>query len=468
MKILIKNTTIVTVNPAREVLADAALVVEGNKIADLGPSVSLEKIHANVDVEIDAKGKIVFPGLVNTHTHLFQQLLKGLSDDRQVAQWFSQMTAPCAERLTAENVYVAALAGCMETVRSGVTTLVDFMYAHPQPELSDAVIQAFKELGIRGILARGVMTAGGKYGVSAPLREELPAVKRDVERLFKKFHQSSNRRVRIWLAPSTVWTNTVDSLRAMWYLAQNNDSGMTVHISESQFDREVAREIYGLSDIAVLESLGIAGANLLLVHCVHPDARELRFMKYHDIKVSHNPVSNMYLSSGAAPIGKMLEMGLTVSLATDGPASNNTMDMLEVLKGTALLQKVTTHDPTVITAERVLEMATIEGAKALGMENEVGSLEIGKKADLFLFNPRLSLKAIPMHNPVSTLVYSSSYNNIEIVMIDGNIVLEGGKFSRVNEEEVIGRCQRQAEQLRAEVAARVPHLKERPWRSVAF
>ena len=188
--------------------------------------------------------------------------------------------------------------------------------------------------------------------------------------------------------------------------------------------------------------------------------------KYYDTRISHNPVSNMYLASGIAPIPQMIERGITVGLGTDGAASNNTQDMIETLKITALLHKVHTLDPTIITAEKVLEMATIDEAKAFGLEDKIGSLEAGKKADLFIYNPVLSTKSIPMHNPVSTLVYSGSDSCVETVIIDGNIILEDKKLLPVNEKSVISNVQKSADDLA--LRAGINKNKDRKWRSLAF
>jgi 5-methylthioadenosine/S-adenosylhomocysteine deaminase len=208
------------------------------------------------------------------------------------------------------------------------------------------------------------------------------------------------------------------------------------------------------------------GPDVLLVHCVYLTNREIRVCKDLDVKVSHNPVSNMYLSSGVAPIPRMIETGITVGLATDGAASNNSQDMIETLKFCALLHKVDTLDPTIITAEKVLEMATIDGARALGLEDEIGPLEIGKKADLFIFDPLSSPKSVPLHHPVSTLVYSSSEENIKTVIIDGKVVMEDGVIQTADEEKVLRSAQKVAEDLAKR--AGTSGLVRRPWRSLAY
>jgi len=463
---LFTNATIVTVDRERRILDKAALAVSGARIAGLGDADALLKEHGRARRTIDCTGKVIFPGLINTHNHLFQTLLKGLGDDRVLSDWFAQMTAPSAVLLEPEDCYVAALLGCVEGLHSGVTTQFDYMYPHPRAGLDDEVLRAFRELGIRGVFGRGMMDCGSEFGVPEGIMQPLEVIIQDCERLIRTYHGADDGRIRVWLAPAAVWSNSRELLWAVRDLAVRTRTGISVHISETPFDREVSVKLHGRTDIEVLEDLGLMGPGLLMVHCVHLNSRDLRMTRYHDAKVSHNPVSNMYLSSGIAPIPEMVAQGITVGVATDGAASNNSNDMLEVLKATALLHKVHTCDPTIITAEKVLEMATIDGARALDLEGEVGSLEVGKKADLFLFNPLASAKSTPMHHPVSTLVYSSGPECVEMVLVDGRAVLEEGKITALDEAALLATAQQTAEDLarRAGTAA----LAKRPWRSLAY
>jgi 5-methylthioadenosine/S-adenosylhomocysteine deaminase len=463
---LFVNAMIVTVDPERRILDKAALAVSGSTIAGLGDAESLLRELGGTRRTIDCRGKVIFPGLINTHNHLFQTLLKGLGDDRVLADWFAQMTGPSAVHLQPEDCYVAALLGCIEGLHSGVTTQFDYMYPHPREGLDDEIVRAFRELGLRGILGRGMMDCGAEFGVPEGIMQPLEVIVADCERLLDTYHGADEGRIRVWLAPAAVWSNSRDLLLAVRDLAARRQTGISVHISETLFDREASVKLHGRTDIEVLESLGLMGPNLLMVHCVHLTPRDLRMTRYHEARVSHNPVSNMYLSSGVAPVPAMVAQGITVGLATDGAASNNSNDMLEVLKASALLHKVHTCDPTIITAEKVLEMATIDGARALGLDREIGSLEIGKKADLFVYNPLASARSVPMHHPVSTLVYSSGPEGVEMVVVDGRIVLEDGKVTALDERALLSRAQEVAEGLadRAGTAA----LARRPWRSLAY
>lgn len=435
--ILIKNAIIVTVNKEREVLFDGALAIRDNKIIAVGNTEDILKEYSNARKTIDAKGKVIFPGFINTHNHLFQTLLKGLGDDMVLKDWLSTMTFPAAKYITREDTYMAAMQGCIEGLHSGITTMVDYMYPHNRENLSDGIIDAYKKLGIRGILGRGCMNTGTQFGVPEGIMQDVETVEKDVRRLFEEHHNSENGRIKVWVAPAAMWSNTREMLEMLWKVTKEYDSHFTVHISETPFDREATKELHGKVDIELLEELGIVGPNVVMVHCVYLTEEDMEMTKKYDMKISHNTASNMYLSSGVAPIPEMLEKGITVSLGVDGAASNNSQDMIELMKLTALQHKVNKLDPLAISAEKVLEMATIDGARAIGMEDEIGSLEVGKKADLVIFNPMLNPKAIPMHNPVSTLVYSSSMQNIEGAIVDGKIIMENSKILTIEDEKKI-------------------------------
>jgi 5-methylthioadenosine/S-adenosylhomocysteine deaminase len=466
LSILITNVTVVTVNKKREMIRNGAIAIQDDKIVDIGPSVQLEAKYPDVQRKIDGTGKAVFPGLINTHNHLFQTLLKGLGDDKNLADWLSEMTFPSAVHLNEEHCYYGAMLGCLDGLHSGTTTMLDYMYPHPTNGLDDSIVKCFRELKIRGILGRGYMDTGLQFGVQKGIMQDVKTIEKDARRLLDSYHNKDNGRLKVWLAPAAVWSNSKESLEMTKRLAEEYNTGVTIHISETPFDRNAAKELHGYYDIDVLEKLGLMGPNMLMVHCVHLTDHDIRMAKYFDAKVSHNPGSNMYLSSGVPRIPRLIEAGVTCSLATDGAGSNNANDMIEVLKLAALMQKVHHMDPTIITAEKILEMATIDGARAIGMEDKIGSLEVGKQADLFIFNPFRAAKAVPMHHPVSTLVYSSSEQNVETVMIDGQIVMEDGKVTVIDEAKILAEANAAADDLSAK--AGTMHLKDRPWRSLAY
>lgn len=434
--------TVVTVNPNREILSEATIVVSEGRIVAIERGLQ-QPSRWQAKRVIDARERTVFPGLVNTHNHLFQSLLKGLGDDRVLQRWFQEVTGPAAVHLTPEDCYVAALLGCAEALKSGTTTMLDFMYPHPQPFLSDAIVRAFRETGIRGILARGFFDAGEETGVPAEILQPAPVALADCERLIETYHGAENGRIRVWVAPCAIWGQTPEGILRAKELADRHGIGLTMHVSETPWEIENAQQRFGLRDLPFLDSLGVVDRRFLAVHGVYFDAQDIDILRQRRASVSHNTISNMYLSSGPAPVPEMLQAGVTVGLGTDGAASNNNQNMVQMLKFTALLHKAVRRDPTVISADKVLEMATIDGARALGMEEEIGSIEMGKKADLMICDFH-TLATTPTHHPVSALVYSALGTEVRTVIVDGNVVVDEGRLCAVDEAELLSRAVAQA------------------------
>lgn len=459
--LLLLGGTYVTLDPERCVLLDGALAVRDGAIVGIGPRADVASRFAAPEV-IDADGLHVFPGLVNTHTHLFQTLLKGLGDDRVLVDWFRQMTGPAAVQLTEEDCYLGALLGGLEAIRSGTTTIKDFMYVHPRPRLTDAVAQALTDVGIRGVIGRGFSDAGLEEGVPAPLIEDLDDALADCERVVGRYH--GRGLLTVYVAPVMIWAVTERAIRESAALCDRLGVGFAMHVSETCFERTNSARRFGHDDFRVLADAGALTPSTLAIHCVHADADDLRLLAETDTKVSHNPTSNMYLGSGIAPIPEMHRLGITVGLASDGPASNNNQNMIEALKFGALLHKVHAQDPRVITAERALEMATIDGARSLGLGDLTGSLEAGKRADVFVADFRTP-DASPVHNPASALVYSATGAEVRTVLVDGRPILRDGAFVGLDESDVIARAQRAADDLVRR--AGIEHLKNRAWRSKA-
>jgi 5-methylthioadenosine/S-adenosylhomocysteine deaminase len=461
--VMITGATVVTLNPARNMLRNAAVVVQDGRIA------AVESEPARVAAweakrTIDGTDRVVFPGLVNTHTHMFQTLLKGLGDDLGKKDWVQQMASLSSAYLTEEDCYVAALLGCVEGLRTGTTTVLDYMYAHPHPHLSDAVIRAFRETGIRGVFARSYNNTGVENGLPPEVVRPVDETMEDIERLIETYHGTENGRIQVWVAPNTIWGQTEEGILRGKELAVRYGVGISMHVSETPWELECSLRQFGQRDLPFLDSLGVLGPDFLAVHCVYLDEREVRTLKLRDVRVSHNTIANMYLSAGEAPVPEMLMAGVTVGLGTDGAASNNNMNMVQMLKFTALLHKVMRRDPTVITAEKVLEMATIDGARALNLDAEVGSIEVGKKADLILVDFRAP-NTTPNHHPVSTLVYSASGSEVKTVLVDGRVVVDEGRICTVDEGEVLKEATARAQSLARR--AGTDHLARREWRSMA-
>ncbi len=455
---LLGNGTVLTMDRSRPIFEDGAVLVRGSQIAEIGHRTELQHRHPSAEW-IDAAGGVILPGFVNTHTHLFQGLLKGLGDDRPLYHWLRDMTVPAASRLTEEHCEAAALSGALEAIRSGTTTVVDFMYVHPREGLTDAVVRGLQAAGVRAIVARGFITQGVDLGIPEALIEQVELALADVARL-RSLHDGPADLVRIGVAPCLLWMVDPHALRATREFATGQDIVITYHLAETSFERDYSRRTYGLPEAQVLDQAGFLGPDLLAVHCTKLDADGIERLIAHDVKVSHNPVSNMFLGSGIAPIVEMLRRGLTVGLATDGPASNNNQNMLHVLKFTALLQKVAHEDPTAMSAGKVLEMATIDGARAIGMADKIGSIEVGKRADLVtvaLDNPF----AAPVHDVISSLVYAAVGNEVRTVLVDGRPLMQDGALVALDEERVQERASSAARNLA--VLAGLPSRLERNW-----
>lgn len=457
--LLLTSATVVTVDRDRRVIEDGAVLLDGDRITAVGATGELRSRHPDAE-ELDCTGKVVIPGLVNTHTHLFQTLLKGLGDDMVLKDWFTCMTGPSAVELTQEDAYAAARHGAVEALKSGTTTIVDFMYVHPRPGLTAAVVRALQETGIRGVVGRGYITTGVDNGVPAPLVEPVGSALDDAAALVAA-HNRPGARVEVGLAPAMIWTVDEDTLRRTRALADDLGALVMMHVSETPFEIEHSLQRYGARDVEVLERVGLLGPDVLAVHCVQCTEGDVEILRAHQVGVSHNPCSNLYLASGFPPVPQMLRAGIAVGLATDGPASSNNHNMIQAMKFAALMHKGYQRDATVITAEQVLEMATIEGARAIGRADEIGSIEVGKKADLVVLAMD-NFCVTPLHHPVSALVYSAIGNEPETVIVDGAVVVSGGTVRTVEEDAVRIASADSARQLTAR--AGTASLARRPWR----
>ena len=463
MSFLLADGWLITMNEQREVLEQGSVLVIHDRIAAIGTRSDLARRNPEAEV-VDCSGQIIMPGMVNTHTHFFQTLLKGLGDDMVLKKWFTCMTGPSAVHLTADDAHVAALHGCVESIRSGVTTVVDFMYAHPQPGMIESVVKAFAMTGMRGFVCRGFISMGEEYDIPRALIEKPVDALADAKQQIRRYNQPGGK-VQIGLAPNMCWAVDEDGYRQTRKLADEEHVLITTHVAETSFELQTAAALYGRTDTEFLSDIGFLGPDVLAVHCVQCKTHDIRILHHHHAKVSHNPCSNMYLASGCAPIPEMLRTGVTVGLASDGPASSNNHSLFQAMKFAALQQKGEHQDSTIITAEKVMEMATIDGARAVGLEKEIGSIEEGKKADIIVVdygNPWMT----PIHHPVSAIVYSALGHEVSNVMIDGQFVLRNGVVTAVNEQAVRHRAQKSADDLTKR--AGTDKFKRRPWKSTTI
>ena len=432
--LLIKDGILIPCDGSRKILQNHSVAVEDDRIVDIGKSSELVKKYGEPDKVIDAKRKLIIPGFINTHTHLFQVLCKGLGMDKPLDTWWESSVRRVAPLLGPEECYKAALLGCVENIKSGVTCVNDFMYLGHRRGLSDGVVKAFKDVGVRGVLSKGIVDAIEDRApeLNQPLEDGL----REFRELLKRYHNSANGRVRVWIAPSSIWGTSYKAFKESIQLARELGTWITYHCSEAEFVVKVSKQMYGGTETEILARDGLLAGDMLAVHCVWVSENDISLMARHGVKVSHCPVSNMILSDGVAPVEEMLNKGVVCSLGTDGPASNNNQDMIAVIKNACLLQKVHLLKPTALSAWKALEMATIDGAKAMGMENEIGSIEVGKKADITIINLENPFTA-PTYDPVASLVYSATPENVETVIIDGKIVMEERRMKTVDENNLV-------------------------------
>jgi 5-methylthioadenosine/S-adenosylhomocysteine deaminase len=445
--LIVTRASIVTMDGERRLLQDGAIAVRGDTIQAIGGTEEITREYRAGRL-IDAADKVVFPGFINTHSHLFQVLLKGLGRDKALFEWLDASVRRAICRITPERIRAAAVVGCLENLSSGTTTVMDYQYCHGHLGTDDAVIAAIEETGIRAVMARGMArVASFPPDCMPPVQETEDDFFADIERLAEAFR--NHPRVSIGMAPGIIWDLSEQGYRRVRRLADKRGLIITMHLNETEEDDRYSQKTYGMDTVPFLEKLGILGPDFVAVHCVNMHDDDIETFRRHDVRVSHNPVSNMILASGVARIPDFQKAGLTVSLGTDGAASNDSQDMMETLKTTALIHKCARRDATVVPAAAVLEMATLGGAKCIGREKDLGSLEAGKKADFFIFNPKTP-RSVPMADPIATLVYSATEENIETTVVGGVVVMENRRSLLLDQDAALNACQSAAASLRLE------------------
>ena len=430
--LLLKNALVVTADRNSSIFKNGGLVIENGRIIDIGQSERIEKDYS-ADAELDCKEKVVLPGFVNTHAHLFQNLLKGKRDDLPLFDWVSEVQMPLVRNQVQDALngdfevgYYAALLGCVEALKSGTTCLLDMDLRNPR------VPEAFKVTGIRGFYAMSMADRWVPQEVLIPKEEAMQLVNQTVA----KWHGKENGRIQCMYAPSTPYICSRDYLEEIKEQAQKKGMRITIHVSETKNERDLVKKETGKLPIDYLDSIGFLGSEVTAIHCVWVSDREIDLMRETGTSVSHNPESNMKLASGVAPVPLMLKKGVTVALGTDGCGSNDNMDMIEEMRSAAFLHKVANLDASIISSFDVLKMATINGAKSVGLEKELGSLEVGKKADITIVNME-SVHLRPFNDLVTTLVYCANSGDIETVIVDGKIVVQNHKINSIDEKKLI-------------------------------
>ena len=423
--LLIKNGIIVTVDKVNTIIDTGFIAVKDQQIACIDKSEEVHKFSA--DKIIDAENSIIMPGLVNTHCHSPMSLFRGLADDMALMTWLNDyMFKAEAKYINPENTRLGALISCSEMLLSGTTLFCDG-YFH-----ENVVAEAVQETGLKGVLGQGVIDFPAP-GVPDPLQNVHYALDY-VNTLKDKY-----KRITPSIFCHSPYTCSEKTLKAAKKAANESGVLFQIHVSETQGENDQITNEYGVSPVHHLHSIGILDKNTLLVHSVWVDEADIDIIKKSGAAVSHCPESNMKLASGIAPVNEFLKAGITTGLGTDGCASNNNLDMFSEMDSAAKLQKVNTLDPSAADALSVLRMATINGACAIGMGSETGSLEVGKKADLIIIDtnkPHL----IPMYNPVSHIVYAVSGGDVRDVFIDGEQLVKQGKLLSTDVDDIISKA----------------------------
>ncbi|MDL2269693.1 amidohydrolase [Desulfosarcina sp. OttesenSCG-928-A07] len=406
--LLITNGTVITLDSANPIISSGAVAVRGDVIAAVGPSGDF--IGVNARETLDAKGGIILPGLVNTHTHLPMTLFRGLADDLPLETWLNDHIFPAEARfITPDTVKWATLLACAEMILSGTTCCCDGYF------YEDTVAAALAETGMRGVPGQAVIGFPAP-GVSDP--------KTGIDHAVNYIRQWQGRYPHI--APSVLchapYTCDDDTLKTTKAAANDMGTLFQIHVAETRFERDQSIKEKGKSPVQHLERLGVLDKNTLLIHCVWLDEADMDIVQKRDAKVAHCPESNMKLASGVAPVPDLLARGICVGLGTDGCASNNNLDLFAEMDMAAKLHKVHRLDPTVMDAATVLRMATLDGAKALGMADRIGSLEAGKQADIIVVDTRRP-HLTPCFDPLSHLVYAASSTDVRHVLVAGKMLM---------------------------------------------
>lgn len=429
MDILLKNAQIITLNEKDEIVQEGSIGIRENKIDYIGESEhSLEAGYSKV---IDCKGRTVMPGFVNAHNHLAMTMFRNYADDMKLMDWLFTKIFPLEDKLTDEAVYWGSLLAMVEMIKGGTTTFTDMYF------FMESTARAASESGMRAVLSRGLQGESGEEDFDYRLKENIE--------LFEKYHNSLNGRIKVMLGPHSVYTCSEAYLRKVAGKSQELGIPVQIHLSETKEEAKACIDKHGSSPVRYLENLGLLNDRTVAAHCVAVDDADLEILAARKVNVVHNPGSNMKLASGIAPVVRMLEKGINVCLGTDGASSNNNLDMLEEMRMATYLQKAFTDDPTALPVDEVMRMATARGGRALGFEN-VGSLEVGKAADLIVLNTEKA-HYYPKYNIKSAIVYSGNSADVETVIIDGSLVMEGGHLITLDEERILYKAQKWASKL---------------------
>lgn len=425
---LIKNGYIITMNKQRDIFPNGSVLIEGDRIIEIG-DIDENLLNKSIEV-IDACGKIILPGLINTHVHTSQQLARGIADDVDLLTWLQKRIWPYESSLDYEQSYISSLACCMELIKTGVTT---FLEAGGQ--FVDAMVEAVKLTGLRACLTASIMDCG--EGLPSCWNKNYKEQISFQEELFKKYNNTCEGRIRIWFGLRTIFNNSDELLKETKKMADFYQTGIHMHVAEIEEEIKFVKKKTGhLGTVDHLNCLGILGPNFLSVHSVWLTNEEIEILKEKDVKVSHCPGAAMKVVLGFSKVNEMLEKNVCVSIGTDGAPSNNRMDIFRDMYLAAVIHKGKSLNPQALRAQQILEMVTVNAARCSLMEEEIGSLEINKKADLIIVNSDY-IGSLPCYNAVNNLVYCMSSENVESTMCNGKWLMRNKVVTCFDEKTLI-------------------------------
>ena len=425
--ILIDGCSIVTMNK-RGLIEDGVIAIKDDRIIYVGKRKNLK---VKTEKILYGKGKVALPGLVNCHTHVAMTLFRGVAEDKPLNEWLKNTIWPLEIKLTREDVYKGALLGCLEMIKTGTTCFSD-MYFY-----EDAVADACIKSGLRGVLAAGIIDIGFEGVGKRLMKEAIEIIKR---------YNGAEGRVNVRFGPHATHTCTKETLMQIREKADEFKVGVHMHVEESREEVDFIKKQFGLTPFEYLNEIGFLKSDVLVAHCTYISKYEIEILAKKNVSVSHNPIANAKLGMGIAPAWEMMERGVNIGLGTDGPACNNTFDMFETMKFAALIQKARLKNAKIMPMKKVLEMATVNGAKALQLEDRIGSIEVGKKADIILVNLG-GVHLRPNHDIYANLIYAVKGFDVDTTIVNGRILMENKEVKILDEDKVIEEAEKSAYRL---------------------
>jgi 5-methylthioadenosine/S-adenosylhomocysteine deaminase len=430
--IIIRGGTVVTMDAARRIIEDGSVVVKGGRILGVGTRAEMDAKYVAAET-VDARGRVVIPGLINGHGHVPMTLFRGLADDLDLNEWLTKYIFPAeAKNVTEEFVRVGARLGLAEMIRGGTTTYCDMYY------FEDAIADETEKAGMRGVL--------GETVIDFPVADNKtwPEALAYTEKFLKKW--KGNALITPAIAPHAPYTVSEEHLKAVRAMSDRLGAPIVIHVAETRKEVDDLLKSKGASPVDYLARIGFLNDRVIAAHVVHVTPEEITVLKRLGVGVVHNPQSNMKLASGVMPVPGMLKADLDLGLGTDGAASNNDLNMWEEIDTTAKLHKLYAQDPKVVTAEQAFEMATIRGARALHLEREIGSIEKGKRADLVVVDLD-DLNQTPLYNVYSHLVYATKADDVRTVIVEGRVIMRDRRLLTLDEQDIKARARIFREQI---------------------